>query len=63
MRDHERMAALNRNTLAIDATQGITSSPHFPSHMDFLNNTKLIFSPVRVLSNAIFENLFTAIKS
>lgn len=57
MRDHERMAALNRHTLAIDATQGITSAPHFPSHMDFLNNTKLIFFLVKVLSNAIFEKL------
>lgn len=63
MRDNERMAVLSyRNTLAIDATLGITSSPHFLSHMDFLNNMKSVFSRQKSFRMLFFKNFFMVIK-
>lgn len=54
MRDQEKMAALNRNILAIGAMRDITCVHHiFPLHTDFLNNIESIFL-AKVLLNTSF---------
>lgn len=44
MRDQEKMAALNRNTLAVGAMRDITCVHHiFPLHKDFFKQYRINF--------------------
>lgn len=54
MRDQEKMAALNRNTLTIGAIRDITCVHHIPFTYGFLEQYGINFFLAKVLLNAFY---------